>query len=100
MLKGGIILGGFHKRFKTQNIRFGLWIPWGLKGKTAMPYLQMHVTILVSVRHGRRTEGLRPAKIDDHGGVLTCVGERWRLPDLVKTASGGRWTELQVVPRW
>jgi hypothetical protein len=32
--------------------------------------------------------------------VLTCVGERWRLPNLVKTASGGWWTELQVVPRW
>jgi hypothetical protein len=32
--------------------------------------------------------------------VLTCVRERWRLPNLVKTASGGRWTELQVVPRW
>jgi hypothetical protein len=32
--------------------------------------------------------------------VLTYVGERRWLPDLVKTVSDGRWTELRVVPSW
>jgi hypothetical protein len=39
MLKGGIFVGVMDKSYKRQTISFGFGIPWGVKGKTAMPYL-------------------------------------------------------------